>query len=75
MRSRSVGITSVVSRDPTEASRFRRKSASDSDVFQPPLIRRSRAKPEERAYYFVFATAGADLTELAGMNSLAILPP
>ena len=34
------------------------------------LIRRSRAKPEERAYYFVFAPAGTSLAELAGAAGL-----
>lgn len=44
--------------------------ATDEGFERWVLIRRSRAKPEERAYYFVFAPAGADLTELAGAAGL-----
>jgi SRSO17 transposase len=34
------------------------------------LIRRSRREPDARAYYFVFARAGTDLSELAGAAGL-----
>lgn len=34
------------------------------------LIRRSRAEPKERAYYFVFAPAGTGVDELAGAAGL-----